>query len=632
MSLTFKRNSGLLVALLLLTTSLIVGSALLSCTGSPATLETEAQPAAASGSTGQETEEGAAAAAAAAATEAPEESAPAPTETIPGPGAGWSSAEATQIALEGDSASVEGAGASAAGGVVTISAAGTFVLRGSLRDGQVVVDSLKEEPVLLVLDGADIRSASSAALYIVNAEEVEIVLTEGSTNRLEDGSDYALAAGVDEPNAALFSKDDLAISGTGSLEVVGSSNDGVACKDTLTIRGGTLTVEAVDDGMRGKDSLTIEGGTLAITAGGDGLKSDNEEEAGPGTVLVAGGSVAIDAGGDGIDAQGEVIVTGGDVDITSGGGSSGRVAEGASAKGIKGTAAVRIEGGRLAIDSADDAVHSNGSIAVSGGTLSLSSGDDAMHADATLEVSDGEIIVGECYEGLESAVIRIRGGTIHLAASDDGINVSGGKDESGMMGGPGSGGRPGGGPGGGWAGQDTFATGDRYLAVSGGYTLVNAGGDGIDANGTIEMSDGVLIVNGPTESMNGALDFQGFKITGGLLVAAGSAGMAQAPGESSTQYSVLLSFGSRIQGGTLLQIVSEAGEQVLTFAPAKQYETLVLSSPELEETTYRVSVGGSSGAVSRDGLYEEGELKGAEDIGSFSVTGIVTQVGRSGRY
>lgn len=631
MSLTFKRNSGLLVALLLLTTGLIVGSVLLSCTGSPAFLEAEAQPAAASASTGHVTEESAATAAASA-TEAPEESAPAPTETGPAQGAGWSSAEATQIALEGDSASVEGAGASAAGSVVTISAGGTFVFRGSLRDGQVVVDSRAEEPVLLVLDGADIWSGSSAAIYIVNAEEVEIVLTEGSTNRLEDGSDYALAGGVDEPNAALFSRDDLSISGTGSLEVVGNSNDGVACKDTLTIRGGTLTVEAVDDGMRGKDSLAIEGGTVTITAGGDGLKSDNEEEAGPGTVLVAGGGVTIDTGGDGIDAQGEVIVTGGDVDITSGGGSGGRVAEGASAKGIKGTTAVRIEGGRLTIDSADDAVHSNGSIAVSGGTLALSSGDDALHADATLEVSDGEIIVGECYEGLESAVIRVRGGTIHLTASDDGINVSGGQDESGMMGGPGFRGRPGAGPGGGWAGQDTFTTGDQFLEVSGGYTLINAGGDGIDANGTIEMSKGVLIVNGPTESMNGALDFQGFKITGGLLVAAGSAGMAQAPGESSTQYSVLLSFGTRIQGGTLLRIVSEAGEEVLSFSPAKEYETLVLSSPDLEEATYRVTVGGRSSAVSRDGLYGEGDVEGAEDIGSFSVTGIVTQVGRSGRY
>jgi len=544
----------------------------------------------------------------------------------------WDRAEATEITLEGDSASVEGTGASSTGSVVTITSGGTYVLRGTLRDGQVVVDSRDERPVVLVLDGADVRSASSAAIYVLNAEEVDVILAEGSTNRIEDGSEYTLATGEDEPNAALFSKDDLAVSGTGTLEVLGHYNDGIACKDGLTIRGGTLTVSAADDGIRGKDSLAIEGGILAITAGGDGLKSDNEEEAAPGTILVAGGAISVQAGGDGIDAQGEAVVTGGGIDISSGGGSSGRVAEGTSAKGIKGTAAVRIEGGTLSIDSADDAIHSDGSIEVSGGTLALSSGDDALHAGATLEVTDGEIIVGQCYEGLESAVIRIRGGEIRLAASDDGINASGGNDESGMMGGPGFGGRHGGGPGGGWASQDTFATGDQYLEVTGGYTMIDAGGDGIDANGTIEMSDGVLIVHGPTESMNGALDFQSFKITGGLLVAAGSAGMAQSPGEASTQYSVLLSFGSRIQGGTLVRIESTDGVEVLTFAPAKQYETLVLSSPELEETTYRVYLGGSSSAVSRDGLYDDGEVDGADDIGSFSITGIVTRVGRSGQY
>ncbi len=85
------------------------------------------------------------------------------------------------------------------------------------------------------------------------------------------------------------------------------------------------------------------------------------------------------------------------------------------------------------------------------------------------------------------------------------------------------GGRPGAAP-----GQDVFTySGDYYLYINGGTIVVNAAGDGVDVNGAIEMTDGLVIVHGPTEQMNGSLDYDGyFNISGGYLVAAGSAGMA----------------------------------------------------------------------------------------------------------
>lgn len=51
--------------------------------------------------------------------------------------------------------------------------------------------------------------------------------------------------------------------------------------------------------------------------------------------------------------------------------------------------------------------------------------------------------------------------------------------------------------------QDASAyTGDQYLYINGGRIVVNAAGDGIDVNGAIVMTDGVLaIVHGPTMNM-----------------------------------------------------------------------------------------------------------------------------------
>jgi len=196
--------------------------------------------------------------------------------------------------------------------------------------------------------------------------------------------------------------------------------------------------------------------------------------------------------------------------------------------------------------------------------------------------------------------------------------------------GPGRGGRPGGGP-----GQDTFAaTGVYYLKINGGYVYVDADGDGLDVNGYIEMADGVVIVNGPIENMNGALDYDGgFKISGGFLVAAGSAGMAQAPDQSSSQYSLLLNLTSTLRAGTLIQIQSSDGDEILTFSPTKQYRSIAFSSPELANgSTYQVTYGGSSTGTATDGLYQGGTVSSGTELTSFTVSSIVTAIGRSSRW
>jgi hypothetical protein len=190
-----------------------------------------------------------------------------------------------------------------------------------------------------------------------------------------------------------------------------------------------------------------------------------------------------------------------------------------------------------------------------------------------------------------------------------------------------------GGGAGGRQGQDTFVSSGNRLQINGGTVALYAAGDGIDVNGSITMTDGLVLVHGPTENMNGALDYDGsFTLSGGLLVAAGSSGMAQAPDQSSTQYSVLLNFDAVVQAGTLLHIQSSEGDELLTFAPAKDYQSIVFSSAELEEgATYDVSLGGSSRGTAHDGLYRDGTYSSGSQAGRFTVAEIVTMLGRSSR-
>jgi hypothetical protein len=325
------------------------------------------------------------------------------------------------------------------------------------------------------------------------------------------------------------------------------------------------------------------------------------------------------------------MIAGGKFTLSSGGGSNARIDENTSAKGIKATVNLNIDGGTFDIDSADDALHSNKSLTINGGTFNLATGDDGLHADSTLNINGGDICVARSYEGIESAVITINAGNIHIVSSDDGINIVGGNDGSGMMNpGMGRGGRPmpGGAP-----NQDAFNySGNYYLYINGGYIVVDANGDGMDVNGAVVMTDGIVIVNGPTAQMNGALDYDaGFKMTGGFLVAAGSSGMAQAPGAYSSRYSVLIYLNATQPAGTLLHIQDSAGKDILTFAPTKAYQSIAFSSPELVKgATYDIYTGGRSSGTVTDSLYKGGTYTSGTRYTSFTVSGVVTTVGSGG--
>jgi hypothetical protein len=530
------------------------------------------------------------------------------------------------IVLNGDAITADGAGVAVEGSVATITAAGIYAISGVLTDGQIVVDSADAGAVQLLLNGVDLRSSSSAPINIRNAEEIVIVLAANTMNAVTDGATYLFTdAEQDEPNAAIFSKSNLTITGDGALTVQGNYNDGIASKDGLIIAGGVITVNAIDDGIRGKDYLVVKAGELTVNAGGDGLKSDNEEDAAKGYILVESGIIRVTSGGDALTAQSDVLVAGGEFILVTGGGRAAGVDDTTSAKGIKAVAAVQIDGGAFTIDAADDALHSNGTLVLNGGSLALASGDDGIHADAALTINDGDVRITYSYEGIESAVITLNGGAVYVTASDDGVNVAGGVDGSGMNQGPRPGGGPGRAPGG--QSQETFTyTGSEYLYIHGGYLVVDAAGDGLDANGAIEMTGGVVLVNGPTENMNGALDYDAtFNMTGGYLVTAGSAGMAQAPGANSSQNALLIS-------GTLVHIQDSAGNDILTFAPAKQYQTIAFSSPALVSgESYTIYSGGSASGALNDGLYQEAGYTPGAEYTSFTIDSPVTIIGNPGR-
>lgn len=553
----------------------------------------------------------------------------------------------------GSEISVDGNGVSVENSKITITQGGTYSVSGKLDDGQLIVNVGDEEKVYIILNGIDITCSNSAPIYIINAKRCIIALEKDTENIITDGENYVLEdTTTNEPNATIFSKDDLYIIGEGKLAVNANYNNGIASKDDLKVQSGNIVVTAKNNGIKGKDCINISDGNITINAGGDGIKSDNDTDTSKGYIYIEKGTLNITAVEDGIQAETELLIEDGDITISSGGGSTnsstsknsdwgnwgmkdkGMNGKGdpnmnnantsentekgsTSAKGIKASSNITIEGGNIKIDSSDDSIHSNDNLTINNGTINLSSGDDAIHSDSNLTINDGKINIEKSYEGIESEVITLNGGEIYVTANDDGINAAGGNDGSSINGRP---------------GQNQFeSSGNAKININGGYIFVDASGDGIDANGSIYMTDGTVIVNGPTDNGNGALDFDNTcEVSGGTLIAAGSSGMAETPSNSSTQNTININLTSQ-EANTIVSIQSESGENIITFAPSKTYQSVVVCSPNIKTNEkYSVYVGGSSSGNSTDGLYTDGKYSGGNKIGEGTVSSAITNITQEG--
>lgn len=536
-----------------------------------------------------------------------------------------STAENT-VYLKGNAVDSEVQGVNVKDGIITITKSGTYIVTGTLDDGQIVVNTEDKEDVWIILNNVNISNSINSALYVVNAKKTIVSAAAGTENLLSDAKEYTYAVEEDEePSACIFSKDDLVISGSGKLTVQGNFNNGIAGKDTLEITNVNLNVTAKNNGIKGKDYLVVKSGTITVNAEGDGLKSDNTKDTMLGYILIEGGNLDITSGEDGIQAETCLKITGGDINIVTGSGAKvtsknnmwggGNTSEETSKKAIKAGVDITVTGGSIKVDSEDDAVHSNNSLEITGGNFQLASGDDGIHSDTSLVINGGTIDITKSYEGIESADIVINGGNITIAASDDGINAAGGNDNSSQAARP---------------GMNNFSSSTGNIEITGGYIYINAAGDGIDSNGSVSVNGGTILVDGPENGGNGALDYDAeFTMTGGLLIAAGSSDMLQTVSNSSTQYCISTVLSSYQQADTLFNISDSKGNSVLTYKPSKKYNSVVVCIPDIEkDETYTVSCGGSvTGMDDGHGLYAEEIYSGGTEAGSVTVSSIISTIG-----
>lgn len=555
----------------------------------------------------------------------------------------YEESEAVYVTLSDDGITGETAGVAINGQTVTITEEGTYVFSGTLSEGQIVVDA-DDAKVQIVLDNVDITCATSAAVYVKSAEKVFVTLAEGSQNTLRNTDEYVA---VDDNNidAVIFAKSDLTLNGTGSLTIVSAEGHGIVSKDDLKITGGTYDITAAGHALSGKDSVRIADGAFVLTAEKDGIHAENADDEEKGYIYIADGDFTITSDGDGMDASNIVQIEDGTFDITAGGGAANSLKthesdvpggpgggmpqngerpdgesmpqmgekpdgenmpqdtttdeSGTSTKGIKADGDMYLNGGTYQIDSADDSIHSNANITIADGTYTLATGDDGVHADDALTVNGGTITVTESYEGLEGLTVTINDGTIDITARDDGINTAGGTDQSGF-----------GTFGDHFKGMDsaddeTEETTDNemWMELNGGYIHILAGGDGVDSNGDLTINGGEIYIDGPSDNGNSAIDYgdrsSGY-VTGGMLVAIGSSGMAEGMSDSSKQEVLMVKLGEQMEAGDV-ELTDSEGNVIVSYTALKSYDCVIISTAEVESgATYTLTTSGTTTEVTAE--------------------------------
>ena len=350
---------------------------------------------------------------------------------------GYDESSATKIALSDSS--------------VTIDKEGTYILSGTLSNGQVIIDADSSEKIQIILDNVNINCDTSAAIYVKQADKVFVTLAKDSENILSNKSEFVA---IDDNNidSVIFSKDDITFNGLGSLTINAAYGHGIVSKDDAIFTSGTYNITSKEHGISGKDSVRVADGTYNLTSGKDGIHSENTDDESKGFVYIANGKFDLKCETDGIDASSILQVDGGEFKAITGGGSENASTksdgtvnkdwgswggkpqkndmnsnmtppqgmdvpqkndkpEDNTASGQKPAADQQSSDNSQSASSSETNIasakglKSDGNLIISGGSFNINSSDDGIHSNGNVIINEGNIIISSGDDGIHACLL-----------------------------------------------------------------------------------------------------------------------------------------------------------------------------------------------------------------------------------
>ena len=325
-----------------------------------------------------------------------------------------------------------------------------YVVSGTTSNGSFTVVGDKKYEVKL--NGANITNPDSAALNLLSGKRAYIVLADGTSNTLTDGTGGS-------QKGALYCKGKLLFNGSGALSVTGNSNNaihsadyivfrkgnniyanstanhGIKANDGIFINGGVINVEVSAEAAKGincESNIIVNGGRTTVITTGGGTYDTTDKEAKGAACIKADSAFTINAGelwlkstgsgGKGINVDTEANFTGGNVYIVTEGGQYKSNNDTSSPKGIKADGNINISGGNIWVRTSGyngEGIETKSTMNISGGQVASYAYDDAINSKGDMTISGGYVYAqGKNNDGLDAnGNLYIKGGLVYAICS-----------------------------------------------------------------------------------------------------------------------------------------------------------------------------------------------------------------------
>lgn len=301
------------------------------------------------------------------------------------------------------------------GNTVTITNTGTYIIKGKLTDGQIIVNADSTDKIQLVLDGVKISCKTTAAINVIEAKKVFITTADNSENTLTVPNEF-VKTDDNKADGVIYSKQDVTLNGNGTLNIESPYGHAVVCNDDLIITSGNYNLSAGKHCIKANDSISIAGGVFDLTAEKDTFHCNNKSDSSKGNIYIQNGDIKINAGDDAIHSSGYILIDDGNINISC------------CYEGIE-SEKIEIKGGNINLKASDDGLNASATDTTS--TTDVTNTADTTEKAQQSNSADNDFAfdkkggMNNPFDSDESCYINIAGGEITIDADGDGIDSNG---------------------------------------------------------------------------------------------------------------------------------------------------------------------------------------------------------------